>query len=119
MLEDLAREIDVRLINVETQLENKVDKRFYPNTTPFVDLINVYIFNIDTNDYDLYYAIDDIFKSITGKYYLKVWIDEMFIEVNINKISSVTIFNTDSYIVNNWNNIKKQIERTEKIKRLL
>ena len=125
MFDKFAEELDSKLF----ELENKTNETVFKITQlesekispifDYVDTIFVQMKNINNNyNYETYLAIDDIFESVTGKYYMKVWNNGTYHDVNIDKIESVTISNNDSYIVNNWNNIKKQIERKEKIKRL-
>jgi len=126
MFKELAENLDIkfndinsRLIDFETKITQNDKEKFMPHFK-YVDIINVHMLDEQTIIPETYFAIDEIFESVTGKYYMKVWDNGIFYEINIDKINSVSItFNDkESYIVNNWFNIKKQLERKEKIKRI-
>jgi len=130
MLEEFAKEIYSKLWDLESKIMTtekiikKESDQYFP-VFEYTDFIFVQMKNINNNNYNnnnnnnkSYSAIDDIFESVTDKYYMKVWDNGVYHDVNIDKIESVTIIDNDSYIVNNWDNIKRQLERKEKIKRL-
>jgi len=107
------RDIDYRISTLEDNMK-------YPNFHGYVNPINVTL--IDENNYEQYYnAIDDIFISYLGNHYMKVNIDGVFMEINIDKIISVYNIYTDqdSKLVKNWVQIKLNIQRGEKFKRII
>lgn len=76
---------------------------------------------IYTNNNLKYLAIDDVFKSASGKYYIDVYINNTFVKMNIENISYVydLVNNSPSFLSLNLNNIKEQIKRNDKIDRIL
>ena len=49
---------------------------------------------------------------------MKVLFNDIWIEIEIDRIESVFSYPEKSYIVENWLNIKQKIERLKKLKRL-
>ena len=79
---------------------------------------NIEMCNIITSgDYYTYPAIDDVFKSATGNYYMKVFLDGIPIEINIKKIESV--YNSKNPELNDWQKFKEKLLRIKKIKNVL
>ena len=123
-MNELFRQVEIDIENKFIEIDDNIrilrDDIEYPNFHGLVDVINITI-NLENGDILNYQALDDIFKSYTGKYYMKVFIDRHFIEINIDKILMVTNVNIDqkSNIVTNWLQIKQNILRNEKINRLI
>ena len=103
---------------IELQISDKMrDKNL--EIIEYLDTVEVMIFNNQQN-YDLtYIAIDDIFQSFTGKHYMKVLFEDVWIEISLDKINSVYSHDDSSYVAKNWVEIKMNIQRMKKLERLI
>lgn len=98
-----------RVINDRILMNNITNINQDIENTEFIDLCNVMINN------NMYTAIDDVYKSISKNYYMRVYIHNNFIDININKIDSVFNKNNPSQIANKFIAIKNNIIRLSKI----
>jgi len=67
-----------------------------------------------------YLGVDDVFKSVSGNYYVEIYINNTFVKMDIDLIVDVFEINSKSnFLSNNWRGLKENLKRKDKINRIL
>jgi len=118
-MNDLGISITVDQVIFDSNIDTKITNTQITNENELEYNLDLKLCRVMTMQ-KTYLAIDDIFKSEFGRYYIDIYVNGTFVKLDFDLV--IDVFNTtvsDSYLVRNWKGLKKRLIRIEKLKRIL